>query len=62
MAAATTVVTSARFAQGLSYGDFLAGATVNLDKFEQNYKNPVLSEEDLTFFRRPASFPMVLDG
>jgi hypothetical protein len=57
MAAATTVVTSARFAQGLSYGDFLAGATVNLDKFEQNYKNSVLSEEDLTFFRKASELP-----
>ena len=52
MATATTVVTSARFEQGLSYGDFLAGAAVNRDKFEQNYRNPVLTEEDLIFFRK----------
>jgi hypothetical protein len=57
MPVATTVVSSARFEQGLSYGDFLAGATVNRDKFEQNYKNPVLTEEDLLFFRKVSALP-----
>jgi len=52
MTTATTVVSSARFEQGLSYGDFLAGAAVNRDKFEHNYDNPVLTEEDRLFFRR----------
>jgi hypothetical protein len=52
METATTVVSSARFEQGLSYGDFLAGAAVNRNKFEQNYRNPVLTEEDLIFFRK----------
>ena len=52
METASTVVSSARFEQGLSYGDFLAGAAVNRDKFEQNYRNPVLTEEDLIFFRK----------
>ena len=52
METATTVVSSARFEPGLSYGDFLAGAAVNRDKFEQNYRNPVLTEEDLIFFRK----------
>ena len=57
MPTATTVVSSARFDQGLSYGDFLAGATVNRDKFEQNYGNPVLTEEDLLFFRKVSELP-----
>ena len=57
MPTATTVVSSARFDQGLSYGDFLAGATVNRDKFEQNYGNPVLTEEDLLFFRKVRELP-----
>jgi hypothetical protein len=52
MAIATTVVTPARFEQGLTYGDFLATATVNRDKFEQNYSNPVLTAEDRIFFRK----------
>jgi hypothetical protein len=52
MAIATTVVTPARFEQGLTYGDFLAAATVNRDKFEQNYSNPVLTAEDRIFFRK----------
>jgi hypothetical protein len=57
MPTATMVVSSARFDQGLSYGDFLAGATVNRDKFEQNYGNPVLTEEDLLFFRKVSELP-----
>ncbi len=57
MATAATVVSSARFEQGLSYGDFLAAATVNRDKFEQNYRNPVLTEEDLLFFRKASALP-----
>ena len=57
MPTATMVVSSARFDQGLSYGDFLDGATVNRDKFEQNYGNPVLTEEDLLFFRKVSELP-----
>ncbi len=50
MPTATSVVTPARFTQGLTYAAFLAGAAVNRDKFEQNYSNPVLTEADLAFF------------
>jgi hypothetical protein len=57
MVTATTVVTSARFAQGLSYADFLSRAAINRDKFEQNYRNPVLSDEDLIFFRKTSELP-----
>jgi hypothetical protein len=57
MPAATTVVTSARFDQGLTYKDFLAAATVNRGKFEQNYENPVLTEDDLAFFRKSSELP-----
>lgn len=57
MPAATTVVTPVRFEQGLGYADFLAQAAVNRDKFEQNYNNPVLTEDDLSFFRRAAALP-----
>jgi hypothetical protein len=57
MPTATTVVSSARFAQGLSWSDFLAGTAVNRDKFEQNYRNPVLTEDDLTFFRKVSGLP-----
>jgi hypothetical protein len=55
MPTATTVVTPARFERGLSWGDFLAGATVNRDKFEQNYRNSVLTEQDLVFFRNASA-------
>ena len=57
MPTATTVVTPTRYAQGLSYADFLAQAKVNVDKFESNYKTAPLSPEDLAFFKRAAAQP-----
>ena len=57
MPTAATVVTASRFAEGLSWYDFLAGATVNRDKFEENYANPVLTGEDLAFFRQAGGLP-----
>jgi hypothetical protein len=57
MGTATSVITPSRFASGLTYADFLAQATVNRDRFEKNYANPVLTEEDLEFFRRSAVLP-----
>lgn len=53
----TTVVTPARFEQGLTYADFLAQATVNRDKFELYYKESPLTADDLSFFKRAAAFP-----
>jgi hypothetical protein len=55
MLEATTVVTPARFAQGLRYADFLAQATVNRDKFERGYNESPLSSEDISFFRKAAA-------
>ena len=57
MPTATTVVTPTRYAQGLTYADFLAQAAVNVDKFEHNYKSAPLSPEDLAFFKRAAGQP-----
>jgi Thioredoxin len=57
MEAATTVVTPARFEQGLHYADFLAQATVNRDKFEQYYQDSPLSAEDISFFKKAAALP-----
>jgi len=57
MPTATTVITPIRFEQGLTYTDFLAQAAVNRDKFEQNYNHSVLTEEDLSFFRKAATLP-----
>ena len=53
----TTVVTPARFEQGLHYADFLAQITVNRDKFELGYKESPLSAEDISFFRKAAALP-----
>src|SRR3984885_14723270 len=57
MPLATTVVTPARFAQGLSYAGSLAQATVNRDKFDESYRTVPLTDEDLSFFRRAAALP-----
>lgn len=57
MARETTVVTPERFAQGLTYAEFLAQATVNLDKFERSYRTSPLTADDLAFFREAAARP-----
>jgi Thioredoxin len=57
MLEATSVVTPARFEQGLRYADFLAQATVNRDKFEQYYEESPLSGDDISFFRKAAALP-----
>jgi len=54
---ANAVITPERFAQGLSYSDFLARAVVNRDKFELNYKTTPLSDDDVSFFRSAAAAP-----
>ena len=57
MLEATTVVTPARFEQGLRYADFIAKATVNRDKFELYYKDSSLSADDISFFRKATDLP-----
>ena len=57
MPTTTTVITPARFAQGLTYSDFLAQAAVNRDKFEMNYQDVPLTADDLAFFKNAASVP-----
>jgi len=57
MPSITSVVTPTRFAQGLTYADFVAQATVNQDKFLANDKTVPLSEDDITFFRKAAAQP-----
>jgi hypothetical protein len=57
MIEATTVVTPARFEQGLPYADFLAQVKVNRDKFEKFYNDPALTEDDIAFFKQMAALP-----
>jgi hypothetical protein len=57
MPAITSVVTAARFAQGLTYADFVAQATVNQDKFAANETTVPLSEEDASFLRKAVAHP-----
>lgn len=55
MPQATTVVTPARFEEGLTYATFLAQATINKDKFEQYYNDSPLTADDVAFFRKAAA-------
>jgi hypothetical protein len=57
MLEATSVVTPARFEQGLRYADFVAQAAVNRDKFEQFYNDSALTADDIAFFRKAAALP-----
>jgi len=57
MLEATSVVTPARFEQGLSYADFVAQAKVNRDKFEKFYNDPALTADDIAFFKKAAALP-----
>jgi hypothetical protein len=57
MPAATTVLTPARFEQGLTFPNFLDQAAVNVDKFQHNYQSAPLTPEDVAFFQRAASLP-----
>ena len=57
MLEATTVVTPARFEQGLRYADFLAQAKVNRDKFEKFYNDLALTDNDIAFFKKVAALP-----
>jgi hypothetical protein len=53
----TTVITPTRFAQGLTYADFVAQAAVNRDKFEMNYQDAPLTVDDVAFFKKAAAMP-----
>ena len=57
MPTTSTVITPARFAQGLTYSDFVAQAAVNRDKLEANYRDAPLTAADLAFFKHAASVP-----
>jgi thiol-disulfide isomerase/thioredoxin len=57
MLEATSVVTPARFEQGLPYADFLAQAKVNRDKFEKFYNDSALTDDDIAFFKKAAALP-----
>src|SRR5690348_17246353 len=53
----TTVITTARFEQGLTYAEFLAQAKVNRDKFEESYNDSALTADDISFFKKAAALP-----
>lgn len=46
----TNVVTSERYAKGLSYKDWLTKLDINVDKFNKNYEEFQLKLEDAKFF------------
>jgi len=53
----TSVVTPERFAEGLTYAEFLAQATVNADKFEHYHRTSPLTADDLAFFAEAVARP-----
>ena len=57
MPTANTVVTPARFAEGLRYDEFLLRAVINRDRFEHCYRTSPLSGEDFAFFKKAAAAP-----
>jgi Thioredoxin len=54
MPTSESVVTPARFAQGLRYPEFLDQLTVNRDKFDQYYRESPVTPADLQYFKRAA--------
>ncbi len=54
----TSVVTPERFAQGVTYQDYLAQIKVNQDQFQKLYDQFQLTEEDADFFRKAVEHPM----
>jgi len=57
MPTSESVVTPARFEQGLKYPEFLDQLTVNRDKFDQYYQNSPVNAADLAFFKSAAEAP-----
>jgi thiol-disulfide isomerase/thioredoxin len=57
MPTSASVVTAARFEQGLPYPEFMRQLTVNRDKFEQYYRESPITAEDLDFFKHCAETP-----
>jgi hypothetical protein len=52
-----SVVTPARFAQGLTYDQWIAAIDRNQDRFQENYDAAELSEEDMRAFRELVARP-----
>jgi hypothetical protein len=53
----TSVVTSERFDQALSYADYLSAIAVNRDQFEHFYDIARLTDDDVAFFTQAAGRP-----
>jgi thiol-disulfide isomerase/thioredoxin len=48
----SSVVTPERFAQGMTYAEYIASIERNQKRFEENYEGTTVSPEDLAAFRR----------
>jgi hypothetical protein len=51
MAQQTSVVTPERFASGLTYQDYIGQIQVNQDRFQENYDNTKISDEQISRFK-----------
>ncbi len=52
-----SVVTPERFASGLSYQDYLAQISVNQDRFQQNYEDTQLTDQQIARFKEIMARP-----
>jgi len=52
-----SVVTSERFASGLTYQDYISQISVNQDRFQQNYEGTEITQEDIARFKALMSRP-----
>ena len=57
MAQQTSVVTPERFASGLTYQDYIAQIKVNQDRFQENYDNTQVTDEDVARFKEIMARP-----
>ena len=57
MAQQTSVVTPERFAQGLTYEQWIGAIERNQDRFKENYEGTRVSDEDAQAFRALVASP-----
>ncbi|MEK7354636.1 MAG: thioredoxin family protein [Chloroflexota bacterium] len=57
MAEKTSVVTTERFASGMTYQEYIGQVATNKERFEDFYKNCQLSSDDKAFFSKVAKMP-----
>jgi hypothetical protein len=57
MPEATSAVTPARWEAGLTWSAFLGRTVINLDKFNENFRNAPLTDDDVAFLKKCSQRP-----